>query len=406
MASEAGVIARQAEMELTRRDYASAAELFAEARDSLPGSEVQAAWLYGMRQGEALFRLGDEFDDTQALREAARAYAACLGMTGRDEMPKNWAAAQCGLALAHQRLAERETDPASLNTAIETWRSALTVLEALDEPGQTLVSRRHLARALVLLGERETETARAMETLNEAAALYRAIVAAVPRERSPLDWAEAQMGLGSTLLTLDERVETPAGNAPLAEAFTALEAASSVYDREQTPAEWSQARIALGNAHLAIGEREQDLTRLYDAVACFEDVLARQARAAAPRHWAQLQMNLANALAAIAELTGESAKLDAAANAYRQALDELQGEDDGLRRAIAQLNLGTVLVRLAAHRDAQRHQLEAMTVMMSALQVFEARQAHAFARIAEINLRNLHKVSGGATTGATQVKAG
>lgn len=406
MASEAGVIARQAEMELTRRDYASAAELFAEARDSLPGSEIQAAWLYGMRQGEALFRLGDEFDDTEALREAVHAYSACLGMTGREAMPKNWAAAQCGLALAHQRLAERETDPASLKAAIEAWRPALAVLAALDEPGQTLVSRRHLARALVLLGERESETARAMESLNEAAALYRAIVEAVPRERSPHDWAEAQLGLGSTLLALEERMDAPSGEALLVDAVTALEAASSVYDREQTPAEWSQARMALGNAHLAIGEREQDLTRLYDAVACFEDVLARQARAAAPRHWAQLQINLANALAAIAELSGDGAKLDAAADAYRQALDELQGEDDGLRRAIAQLNLGTVLVRLAAHRDAQRHRLEAMTVMMSALQIFEARQAHAFARIAEINLRNLHKVSGASASSSVQAKAG
>jgi tetratricopeptide (TPR) repeat protein len=407
MASEAGVIARQAEMELTRRDYASAAELFAEARDSLPGSEIQAAWLYGMRQGEALFRLGDEFDDTHALREATRAYAACLGMTGREEMPKNWVAAQCGLALAHQRLAERETDPAALTTAVEAWRSALAVLEILDEPGQTLVSRRHLARALVLLGERESENASAMAALSEAATLYRAIVSAVPRGRSPHDWAEAQMGLGSTLLSLDERVETPPGGTLLADAVTALEAASSVYDREQAPTEWSQARMALGNAHLAIGERGQDLSRLSDAVACFEDVLARQARAAEPRQWAQITMNLANALAAIAELTGESAKLDAAAGAYRQALEELQGEDDSLRRAIAELNLGTVLVRLAGHRDPQGHRREAMTVMMSALQIFEARKASAFAGIAEINLRNLHKVvGGGAVPQAVRATAG
>ncbi len=406
MASEAGVIARQAEMELTRRDYAAAAELFAEARDSLPGSEIQAAWLYGMQQGEALFRLGDEFDDVQALREAVRAYAGCLAMTGRHEMPKNWAAAQCGLALAHLRLAERATDPAALATAIEAWRDALVVLEALDEAGQTLVSRRHLARALVMSGERDSDATSAVKTLHEAATLYRAIVAAVARDRSPHDWAEAQLGLGSTLLSLDEREEQPAGSGLLTDAVTALEAASSVYDRTQNPAEWSQARMALGNALLAIGERDQDLTRLIEAVACFEEALTRQTRVAAPRPWAQITMNLANALAAIAEQTGEAPKLEAAADAYRHALEELQGEDDNLRRAIAQLNLGTVLVRLAAHRDPQRHRLEAMAVMLSALQVFEAKQAGAFARIAEINLRNLHKVSGGAAPQPVQAKAG
>ena len=406
MASEAGVIARQAELELTRRDYASAAELFAEARDSLPGSEIQTAWLYGMRQGEALFRLGDEFDDAQALREAARAYAACLGMTGRDEMPKNWAAAQCGLALAHQRLAERETDPASLDTAIEAWRQALAVLETLDEDGQTFVGRRHLARALVVSAERDGDTPSAVRTLNEAAALYREMLAAVPRDRSPFDWAEAQMGLGSTLLSLDERIEQPAGGAPLADAAGALEAASGIFDRERHPAEWSQARVALGNALLAIGEREQDLARLSRSVACFEDALARLSRAAAPREWAQVKMNLANALAAIADQTGDAGKLEAAVSTYRQALEELQGEDDRLRRAIAELNLGTVLVRLSGHREPHRHRLEAMTVMMSALQIFEARKASAFARIAEINLRNLHKITGGAAPQAVQAKAG
>ena len=65
--------------------------------------------------------------------------------------------------------------------------------------------------------------------------------------------------------------------------------------------------------------------------------------------------------------------------------------------ATAELNLGTVLVRLAVHREPNRHRHEAMAVMLAALQTFEARHASAFIEIARINLRNLHKLSGGVT---------
>lgn len=391
MATEAGVIARQAEMELTRRDYAAAAELFAEARDSLPRSELQSAWLYGMRQGEALFRLGDEFEDHRALREAARAYESCLAMTARDEMPKNWVAAQCGLALAYLRLSEQDSTTEHLQNAIAAWRGSLTVLETLDEPGQTIVSRRHLARALFLLGERETDAARAASALNEAAAAYRALIAGIGRDRSPLDWAEAQMGLASTLLMLDERTND-ADPAHLAEAIAALEAASSAYDRDRQPAEWAMARMNLGNALLSIGERDKNVGRLDEAARCFEEALTRQTRATAPREWALMKSNLANAIAAIAESSADPARLELAAATYREALMELKGEDDRLRRAIAELNLGTVLVRLAAFREPQRHRIEAMAAMMTALEIFEALGAANYAQIAQVNLRSLHKL--------------
>ena len=114
--------------------------------------------------------------------------------------------------------------------------------------------------------------------------------------------------------------------------------------------------------------------------------------------------NRANALAALGEQTGDPAALEAAAAAYRQALDVLGAEhsygDGCMRRAIAELNLGTVLVRLGDHHAPHRHWVEAMAVMLSALETFRGRQADAFVRIAEVNLRNLHKAAQGATQGA------
>ena len=389
-------------MELTRRDYAAAAELFAEARDSLPASEAQASWLYAMRQGEALFRLGDEFDDARALAECTRAYAAALAMTARDETPRNWVAAQCGIALAHLRVAERQSsagaDPAALGLSIAAWRAALAVLEPLDEPAQLTVSRRHLARALALQGERADGDA----ALDEAARLYRVLAAAISRETAPLDWAEAQASLAATLLVLAERTDPAPGAAlpaTLTEAVTALEGVLAVYRRDAHPQEWSTARMNMGQALLSLGERgprEQSLARYADAVVCFEDALAVQSRDAAPGNWALIQTNRANALAAIGEQARDPARLDAAAGAYRQAMEALGGPKNALRHAIAGLNLGTVLVRLAETREPRRHWMEAMAVMLAALETFKAQGAPAFAAIAERNLRNLHTVSNGA----------
>ena len=392
MAGEAGIIARQAEMELTRRDYAAAAELFAEARDNLPGGEAQSAWLYAMRQGEALFRLGDEFEDTRALAESARAYGACLAMTRREEAPRNWVAAQCGIGLAHLRLAERSPDADALARAIEAWRAALSVLVDLapDEAGQTHVARRHLARALVLLGEH----AATADALLEAAEIYRTMIATLAPENSAFDRAEAQASLASTLLLIDERQdEAGSDGRQLTEALSALEAALAVYTRATTPSEWSAASMNKGNSLLALGDREHSLARYEAAAMAFEQALSVQSRETSPTNWGLIQTSLGNAHAAVGEQARDAFRLEKAATAYRQALEVLHGPDQAMRRAIAQLNLGTVLARLAIAGDV-RLRLEAMTVMLSALETFKERQASAYASIAELNLRNLHAASG------------
>jgi len=52
------------------------------------------------------------------------------------------------------------------------------------------------------LGEREPGTAR----LEEAVAAYRAALEEVTRDRVPLEWALAQMNLGTALQTLGVRI--------------------------------------------------------------------------------------------------------------------------------------------------------------------------------------------------------
>jgi hypothetical protein len=72
--------------------------------------------------------------------------------------------------------------------------------------------------SLERLGERESGTAH----LETAVAVYRAALEEWTRNRVPLDWATAQMNLGNALLTLGER---ESGTARLEEAVAAYRAA-------------------------------------------------------------------------------------------------------------------------------------------------------------------------------------
>jgi hypothetical protein len=80
----------------------------------------------------------------------------------------------------------------------------------------------NLGAALVILGQRESGTAR----LEEAVTAYRTALEERTRDRMPLDWAETQNDLGAALALLSERKAQPQ---LLKEALEASRAAREVY---------------------------------------------------------------------------------------------------------------------------------------------------------------------------------
>ena len=99
------------------------------------------------------------------------------------------------------------------------------------------IPKTNLGRALTVLGERESGTAR----LEEAVSAHRAALVELTRERGPLHWAATQNNLGLVLRMLGERER---GTARLEEAITAFREALQV-----------DAREGLGNALEKLGER-------------------------------------------------------------------------------------------------------------------------------------------------------
>ena len=152
MVDEAAATARLAEIELARRDYAAAAELFLEARDALPHTARDETWSYTMRQAEALFRHGDEFGDNAALLEASRIYTAALKTASRTGMPEQWAAAQTGHADTLAAIGERLEDPAQLLAAAAAYREAMSALDRRGAPRQWAMVSLNLGSVLVRLG--------------------------------------------------------------------------------------------------------------------------------------------------------------------------------------------------------------------------------------------------------------
>jgi tetratricopeptide (TPR) repeat protein len=83
--------------------------------------------------------------------------------------------------------------------------------------------------------------------------------------------------------------------------------------------------------------------------------------------WAQTQMNLGNALQALAAMGSGTDGLEAAAIAYRAALEEWSRDRVPLDWAMAQHNLGNALSALGERESGTRHLEEAVAAFQAAL---------------------------------------
>jgi hypothetical protein len=83
------------------------------------------------------------------------------------------------------------------------------------------------------------------------------------------------------------------------------------------------------------------------------------------------------------------ARLEIAATAYRQAIEEMDAEGAEVARAVALLNLGTVLVRLGERRGDRSRLIEARQAMQEALAAFESCKLADYVAVARRNLESL-----------------
>ena len=251
-------------------------------------------------------------------------------------------------------------DNGALLSAIERRKRLVELTPREREPLDWANAQNNLGLALQTFGERETGTAK----LEEAAAAFREALKEWTRERVPDPWASAQNNLGIALQTLGGR-ET--GTAKLEEGTAAFREALKEETRERVPFGWAKTQSNLGNALLDLGGRESGTAKLEEAVAAFHEVLEIVTRERVPLEWARTQANLGLALVALGERESRTAKLEEGAAALREALKEQTRERVPLEWAKNQNNLGIVLVALGERESGTTKLDEAIAAYREAL---------------------------------------
>jgi tetratricopeptide (TPR) repeat protein len=341
--------------------YRQAVVHYGEASRIAAVADALKAREYLRFQAIALKRLGEDFGDNVALREAIELFKGVPAAGDRSLDPLDWATTQVRLGLVLWRLGERESGTERLEEAVAAYRAALQEQTRERVPLDWAMTQNNLGLALWRLGERES----GKERLEEAVAAYRAALQEQTRERVPLDWAQTLNNLGLALRVLGER---EVGMARLEEAVEVFRAALRDRTRERVPLDWAMTQNNLGITLCRLGEREKGTGRLEEAVQAYRAALKEYTRERVPLDWAMTQNNLGLALWRLGERERGTAKLEEGVAAYRAALEECTRERVPLQWATTQNNLGNVLLSLGEREIGTARLEQAVVAYHAALQ--------------------------------------
>ena len=153
---EAGLVREQAKVETARLRFAEAAGLYEQAAKLLPaedGDERGSDWAWA---GLSWTDQGRDFGDNPALLRAIAAFQAALEERTRARVPLDWATTQHNLGTALLVLGQRESGTARLEEAVAAYRAALQERTRARVPHDWATTQYDLGLVLWILGERES----------------------------------------------------------------------------------------------------------------------------------------------------------------------------------------------------------------------------------------------------------
>jgi tetratricopeptide (TPR) repeat protein len=337
--------------------YREAARDFGRASALAEAFEDQAL-RYRYWQARTLYDLGEEFGDTDALKESMA--------LGRKT-----------LAVFERRLNEFDTQSPPMsqdtqqpfepsfgvieNSEIATLRMKKTVSSFRDRlKKQThdemrldwAQCRRHIGKVAQSLGERLNDKA----YLEEAANCYRDAIRVYANAPMAQEWAMTKMKMGGVLLRLSRLTKdtTHAANACIA-----FERAMTIFTRNRTPETWAELQCMLGASLTYLGERKHDNKALQRAITASREALKVMTRPTCPLDWAVAKKTLGNALRALGSRTRDQAMLQEAISAYNEALEVLENSAlyyaDEARLHLVRAN--TTLREILKGKDQPRHSI-------------------------------------------------
>ncbi len=349
-----------ADLSMTRIDYQTAATRYAEAADLVRSFDADACNRYLWKHADALYTLGLEKGDNDALQQAIISWIDLLTRLPRERVPLNWATTQNSLGNALLTLGARESGTERLEESIKAYQAALKERTRECAPLAWAETQNNLGNALQTLGARESGT----ERLDESVKAYQAALEERMRDRVPLNWATTQNNLGAALFALGER---ESGTERLEQSVDAYKEALKERTRERVPLEWAAAQNNLGNTLAVLGERERGAERLEQSVDAYRAALKERTRKRVPLDWAMTQNNLGNVLQTLGKRESGMERLEEAVEAFEAALKEYTRERVPLNWAMTQSNLGNTLLTLGARESGTERLDESVKAYQAAL---------------------------------------
>jgi tetratricopeptide (TPR) repeat protein len=390
----------EGELELNRRQIRAALDILGEANveaENLAAKLVEVAERFKALQATATTRSGDD-SRIAALKAQARQAIESGDLAKADALLADVTTEQRRTRAEHQRgFAEERRPSAERRRVLDSL--AVDEAENLARRGDIAMTRLRYREAAAQFADaaavfadhgphwrkrihylekeanalyRQGDNFRDNDALGSAAERYRALIASKPRDRVPLQWADAQYHLGFTLARLGER---ESGTARLEEALASYAEAQKELTREAQPFRWATIESARGSVLGVIGVRERGTARLDEAVAAYREVLKVVKRSRAPVRWAWAQMNLGTALARRGEHDRDARRLESAVAAHHRALLVFRREKYPFTWALTQTNLGFALSGLGASGGGTARSLQAIAAYNEALKEWTRERA-------------------------------
>ena len=238
--------------------------------------------------GNAYSNLARHETGTTSLEKARASYDTAMTVFDRDRTPLDWASAVNNLGVVLQTLGQRGRDAKLLSASIDRLGDALTIYTRERFPQDWAMAHNNRGNTLLL----RALVAGDGVDYERAAADFREALKEYQRARAPMNWALATASLGSALQSVAMQTASAEALSALRESIALRRAALEVLTPENAPVDWANAQNGLGVSLLNLSTREQNTTHLAEAANAFEESTKIFTRAAKPVQWAFAQNNI------------------------------------------------------------------------------------------------------------------
>ncbi len=249
----------------------------------------------------------------------------------------------------------------SFNTAVDYCRRALASWTRDRDPLEWAMAQMNLGTALRGQADQNVEVA----PLQAAATAFKEALAVYQAQSDRLDSAQAQVDLGGTF---EQMAAHEAGADNLRQAVDYYRAAVNGFDVRYYAISSAEAQTRLGAALSALADREGNPKDYQDAIAAFREALKVYHKQTEPLRWASTQAQLAESLQLLGQARSNVDDLKESVAISRQLLDGYPRDHDPRGWAATEAALGNELATLNDIQPDPAYAQQAVVALRASLE--------------------------------------